>query len=287
MTATIDRFTILAGGLDHPEGVAWDPSTDRVFAGGEAGQIYAIGLDGSKEVVAETGGFVLGLAVAGDGTVLACDVARGEVVRVDAMDGTVTTWAAGAGDDRMAAPNWLALGPDGGLWVTDSGDWGRRDGRIWRVEPDGAARVWTTATDRLPNGCALSPDGDALWVVETNGPGVVRVPILADGSAGAPEPWVDLPNTVPDGLAVVADGSLVVACYRPDALLHVALDRSVRTLVVDPFAQTLGAPANVAFVGPDLDRVVTSNLGRWHVAIGDVGLRGHPLPRPTLPARAR
>jgi gluconolactonase len=282
VTVTIDRFTVLAGGLDHPEGVAWDPSSERVYAGGEAGQIYAIGLDGRKEVVAQTGGFVLGLAVTGDGMVLACDVGRGEVVRVDPSDGSVTTWAAGDGDDRMAAPNWPALGPDGGLWVTDSGDWGRRDGRLWRVEPDGRARVWTTATDRLPNGCALSVDGTALWVVETNRPGIVRVPILPDGRAGQAEPWVDLPDTVPDGVAVVADGSLLVACYRPDALLHVALDQSVRTLVVDPFGQTLGAPANAAFVGPDLDRVVTSNLGRWHVAIGDVGLRGHPLPRPTL-----
>ena len=281
----IDRFSVLAGGLDHPEGVAWDPSTDRVFAGGEAGQIYAIGLDGSKRVVAETGGFVLGLAVAGDGIVLACDVARGEVVRVDPGDGTVETWAAGDGDDRMAAPNWLALDASGGAWVTDSGDWGQRDGRIWRVEPDGRARVWTTATDRLPNGCALSADGGALWVVETNRPGIVRVPIRADGSAGEPEPWVDLPDTVPDGVAVVADGSLVVACYRPDALFHVGLDRSVRTLVVDPFGQTLGAPANAAFVGPDLDRIVTSNLGRWHVAIGDVDLRGHALPTPAMARR--
>jgi hypothetical protein len=88
---------------------------------------------------------------------------------------------------------------------------------------------------------------------------------------------------VPDGIAVAEDGSLLVACYRPDALLHVDLDRRVTTLVEDRHGQTLGAPANVCWVGEGLDRVVTSNLGRWHVAIGDVGLHGLSLPRPAVP----
>ncbi len=281
----LDRFRVLAGGLDHPEGVAWDPLTGRVYAGGEAGQLYAIELDGSMRQVADSGGFILGIAVDGDGLVYACDVAKGSVVRIDPSTGDWSPYGRADGADAaepMRAPNWLAFDEAGGLYVTDSGDWGAADGRIWRIEPDGAARIWTSAVNRLPNGCALAADGAALLVVETNRPGIVRVPIRSDGSAGEPDEVVALPGTVPDGIAVAADGSLVVACYRPDALLSVAPDGAVRTLVEDPHGQTLGAPANVAFVGADLDRVVTSNLGRWHVAIGEVGLRGVPLPRPSL-----
>jgi sugar lactone lactonase YvrE len=92
-----------------------------------------------------------------------------------------------------------------------------------------------------------------------------------------------LPGTVPDGVAIAADGSYIVACYRPDALLRVTRDGSVETLVEDPTGQTLGAPANLAFVGEALDQVVTSNLGRWHVAIGSVGYEGVPPFRPILP----
>ena len=44
----LDGFTTFATGLDHPEGAAWGPD-GRIYAGGEAGQIYAIGLDGSVE----------------------------------------------------------------------------------------------------------------------------------------------------------------------------------------------------------------------------------------------
>ncbi|HEX5829085.1 MAG TPA: SMP-30/gluconolactonase/LRE family protein [Candidatus Limnocylindrales bacterium] len=291
MTDAIDRFRPLAGGLDHPEGVCWDPAARRVYAGGEAGQLYAIDLDGRVERVGDTGGFVLGLAVDGLGRVYACDVVRGEVVRLDPRTGSVTTYLRGTtraeGDDKLSAehlraPNWPAFDAAGTLYVTDSGDWGRGDGRIWRVTPDGHAAVWTDTVNRLPNGCAVEPDGSSLVVVETNGPALVRVPIEVDGSAGAPVTIARLPGTVPDGVAIAADGSYVVACYRPDALLRVTREGRVETLVEDRSGQTLGAPANVAFVGEALDRVVTSNLGRWHVAIGSVGLEGVAPFRPVL-----
>jgi gluconolactonase len=278
----LDSFRVLADGLDHPEGVAWDPVSGRVYAGGEAGQVYSVGLDGSVETVAVTGGFILGLAVDGHGLVYACDVGRGAVVCVDPATGNIKTFASGDGTQSMAAPNWLAFDADGALYVTDSGDWGKRNGRIWRVERDGSCAVWTTAANQLPNGCCLSAEGDALFVVETNVPGLTRIPIRRDGRAGRPERWLELPGTVPDGVTLAADGSLLVACYRPDVILRVCPDRSIETAVADPDGQLLGAPANVAFVGPHLDQVVTSNLGRWHVAIGELGLRGVPLPRPQL-----
>jgi gluconolactonase len=281
----LDRFSILAGGLDHPEGVAWDPLAGRVYAGGEAGQIYAIALDGTCVTIAETGGFVLGLAVDGSGLVYACDVGRGEVVVVDPQSGSVETYARDDGTTSMRAPNWLAFASSGDLYVTDSGDWGQGQGRIWRVDRAGRAAVWSVGANRLPNGCCLDRDGQALLVVETNGPSITRIPIREDGSAGPAETVVELPGTVPDGVAVTAEGDLLVACYRPDAILRIRANRTVETLVEDPDGQLLGAPANVAFVGPELERLVTSNLGRWHVAIGEVGLRGVPLPRPLLPSR--
>ena len=36
------ELRVLAGGLDHPEGLAWDPTTGSIVAGGEAGQLYRV-----------------------------------------------------------------------------------------------------------------------------------------------------------------------------------------------------------------------------------------------------
>jgi gluconolactonase len=277
----LSRFRTLGGGLDHPEGVAWGRD-GRVYAGGEAGQIYAVDLDGTVSRVADTGGFILGVAVDGAGRVYACDVAKGEVTRIDPTTGEGTTYATGTADASIRAPNWLSFGADGTLYVTDSGDWGQRNGRIWRKAAGQAAEIWTSATDRLPNGCCLDVGGEALLVIETNMPGVTRVPILPDGSAGAAELVVELPGTVPDGIALCEDGSFLVSCYRPDAVYHVTRHGTATVVVEDPQGQTLGAPANICFVGPGLDRVVTSNLGRWHLAIGDLGIRGARLHYPAL-----
>jgi gluconolactonase len=281
----IERFATLGGGLDHPEGVAWDPDARVLYAGGEAGQLYRVTLDGEVQQVATTGGFLLGVAVAGDATVFACDVGAGAVVRIDPSTGRSERYADGDGaGDRMRAPNSLAFDERGRLYVTDSGDWGRGDGRIWVVEPDRSAHVWTDRTNRLPNGCCLTADGSSLLVIETNGPSVARVPILDDGSAGSPGPFAELPDTVPDGIAMCADGSVLVSCQRPDAVFRIPRRGGVPEMLVhDPTGQLLGTPSNVCWAGPDLDLLVTSNLGRWHLALGDLSqtdLRGEPLPRP-------
>ena len=42
----------------------------------------------------------------------------------------------------------------------------------------------------------------------------------------------------------------------------------------------LNQPANIAFTGPDLDRIAVSSLGGWSVMGADVGLTGLPLRYP-------
>ena len=39
-------FRELARPLQHPEALCWDPLTERIYCGGEGGQIYAVTLDG-------------------------------------------------------------------------------------------------------------------------------------------------------------------------------------------------------------------------------------------------
>ena len=68
------QISTLVEGLDHPEGIAWGLD-GHVYAGGEAGQIYRVNID-RKEAseIANTGGFVLGIALDADSNIYACDL---------------------------------------------------------------------------------------------------------------------------------------------------------------------------------------------------------------------
>ena len=109
----LDRFEELADGLNHPEGVTWNPFDGLVYAGGEGGELYAVTLTGDVSLVGSSGGSMLGLAVDGRGLVYACDTADGEIARLDPANGEVTTYARGSGAATWTAPTWRRSAPRG------------------------------------------------------------------------------------------------------------------------------------------------------------------------------
>jgi len=263
------RTEILVEGLDHPEGVCWDPATGALYAGGEAGQIYRVDLEaGSAEETARAPGFVLGLAVDGRGRLAAC---CGDGVAV--VDGDDVRMLL----DGLTNPNYPAFTSDGTVYFADSGHWQQADGRVYRLDPDGTLEVFSDALRDFPNGCAVTPDGRHLWMVESHTPSVNRFEL----ATGELEEVTRLPGTVPDGIAFTDDGGVVVSCYRPDRIVHIDRDGRAETIAEDPQGTLLAAPTNVVFVGELRDRLISANLGRWHLtSISDLGLRGLPLHHP-------
>jgi gluconolactonase len=276
----LTAFSELAGGLDHPEGVAFGPD-GRVYAGGEAGQVYRISLEGDVEELAATGGFMYGVTLDGDANVYGCDFGRAAVVRISPA-GTIETYSTGTDARPMRVPNFSAFDDDGNLYVTDSGDWGSDDGVIFRIAPGGGTSVWAESIPRFPNGCCLSRDGSHLLVIESRGRRVWMVPIRDDGSAGPPEPIVELPGSQPDGIALASEGTMFVGCYRPDRIYRIRPDGASEILAEDPDGVVLNQPTNVAFVGPELGRLVVSSLGGWSLLIAEVGAAGLALRAPKL-----
>jgi gluconolactonase len=269
----IERFSTLADGLDHPECVAVGPD-GRLYAGGEAGQVYRLDASGPR-LLANTGGFVLGLCLDADSTIYACDQFRHEVVRIDA-GGTVESYS-----DRIQTPNYPAFTADGTLFVSDSGSWDGNDGALYRISPAGDCRRLDLEVPAFPNGLALSPAGDWLYVVLSQLPGIVRVPIAGGEVTGEPEPLLEMPGHVPDGLAVLADGDVLIACYNPDTIYRLH-SGTATVLAHDPRRVVLAAPTNLALHGPGRTHLAVGSLGRWHVASVDIGRSGAPLPYPAL-----
>jgi len=259
-------------GLDHAECVTVGPD-GLLYAGSESGAIYRIDpTTGTTETIAQTGGFVLGLAFDGDGALYICDNGRSEVLRMPA-GGTPAVYSSGSPERPMRTPNYAAFDADGSLFVTDSGSWGSSDGCIFRVARDGSTTVFSEAASGFPNGIALSTDGAHLYVVESLPPRITAIAI-SDGSS---ETVIELPGVVPDGIALDAEGTAYISCYRPDAILRLGTDGSLSTFDEDWQGTRLAAPTNIAFAGTNL---YVANFARWHIERLTAPVPGLPLRYP-------
>jgi gluconolactonase len=278
MVAVSDISTF-CDGLDHPECVTVHPD-GSLWAGGEAGQIYRISPDGSFEEVANTGGFILGLAFDPSGsTLIACDLRKKCLWAIDAHTYEVSLFSHGPEDGApFSIPNHLVFSRDGSLFVTDSGAFREVTGRIIRYAPGASSgSVWHEGPFNFANGIALAPDEHAVYLVCSWLPGVERVELRPDGTAGRREVFVTVPETVPDGLAFDEQGDLYISCYTPARIYRAAPDGTIRTFIDDWEAHTLANPTNIVFGGQDLDRLYVANLGRWHIAEIPMPVRGAPL----------
>ena len=165
----------------------------------------------------------------------------------------------------------------------DSGEWKQDNGRLFKIRPGGETEVWRQSPTEFPNGLALGPEGDFLYVVvSTNPPRVERVKMGSDGSAGEVETVVHLPETVPDGLAFDTDGNLYVSCYRPDRIYQLSPACELEILAEDFEGTVMAAPTNIAFCGEERDIFLSANLGRWHITRYEVNATGVPLHYPMI-----
>ena len=276
------QLSVLVDGLDHPEGIACGPD-GGVYAGGEAGQVYRIDIDRAEFTeFANTGGFVLGMALDSAGNIYACDLVNACVQKIT-PEGDVSVYSTGPSSEPMVVPNYPAFDSQGNLYVCDSGGWKEDSGKIYKVAPGGDAVVWERSLKTFPNGLCIGPNGDSLYVaMSLNPPRIARVEILPDGSAGNVETVVELPRTVPDGVAFDTDGNLYISCYRPDIIYRLSPEGELEVLAEDYEGTAMAAPTNIAFCGPNRDILLGCNLGRWHITRYEANKTGLRLNYPDL-----
>ncbi|NUP84058.1 MAG: SMP-30/gluconolactonase/LRE family protein [Nonomuraea sp.] len=173
---------------------------------------------------------------------------REPCVQVIDAAGHVETFAATAGGRPMRAPNDLAFGADGRLYVTDPGRFDpveRPDpGFVYALTPDGDAEVIAELGPVYPNGIIAAPDGDGVIWTESYTRRVVRR--AADGTITTLHTFPD-PRALVDGLCAAADGTLFVTGVGSGSV-HVLTAAGVEH-------DRLGgptAPTNCAFDGPAL-----------------------------------
>lgn len=272
MTNTLNEaldYRVLATGFDHVEGICWDPERRCLWAGGEAGQVYRVELDGSVSIVATIdGGALLGLALDADGGLYICDPGNHQVWTMD------TSFTVRAFGDAIDYPNYPAFAPDGRLFVSDSGAFAEPTGALVVIETDGTTLRVASRPLAFANGIAI--DETTLWVIESAAPAVSAMAL--DGTDVARV--IELERCVPDGLAFDADGGLLISCYQPNQLWRWTEDGGLELVFDEWTGELILSPTNVAYYGERLERLALASLCGHDIVTIDPAHAGAPIRRP-------
>jgi gluconolactonase len=287
---------IFSTGLSNPEGpVALPDGTWLIVEGGaQRGCVTHISVDGQAKRIIKKTGRPNGLAVDSRGVIWVAESKTPSLVRLT-MEGKADVVATSCDGEAFFFPNDLCFGPDGALYLTDSGvfidDFApnnqirpdymdvRYDGRVYRVDPaSGKVKKLDTGI-KFTNGIAFGPDR-LLYANETLTGNIYRYDRKGGEIAGprvlfgnvirpdAPAGWKG-----PDGMAFSTDGRLFVAVFGQKDIT--VLGKTGEVLERLPTAGKL--PTNVAFALPGRKRIHVTEYEFGQLEAFDVTADGLPL----------
>jgi gluconolactonase len=274
---------LFATGIGAPEGPICLPDGSMYVTEMSADTLCVTKLDpqGRRHVIKTTGGRPNGLAIDGEGLIWIAEAGLQSVICID-PDGREVKRIDGDADGRFLFPNDLAFGPDGHLYLTDSGmaavdfisgqnfvegfldlAW---DGRVYEIDPVAGKVVRKLDRGiRFTNGIAFGPD-DQLYANASFTGEVYRYDL---SSGGIPERVVfgnvlqadDRPGFKgPDGMKFGVDGRLYCTVYGQQNVT--VLDSS--GAVADRLKLDGENPTNIAF-SADGKRLLVTEVSKGQV----------------------
>lgn len=279
----------ITSGLHLPDGpvALADGRAALVETGEDRSFVVIIETDGSKRRLCQSAGHATGLAVDGDGCFWLAGGVENSVVRLS-PDGRILQLIEGTRDGPFLFPNDLAFGPDGLLYMTDSGirmddlienEQVRPDfieaaynGRVYQIDPHEGVVLRTLATGLLfAEGIAFDAEG-LLYYSEmltgniyrqvVGGRQEIFAHVLQSPSAGK--------LAGPCGLAFDSSGVLYCAIYGRGEICLVDMAGKVAGHI-----HTNGAkPGNIAFTADGKYALITE---QENGAVERI-----PVPRPGL-----
>ncbi len=288
-------FELVTDGLRFPEGPVAMPDGTIILTEIEAKRITRIAPDGTKSLVAHTGGGPNGLAVGPDGALYCCnnggfeyveangylaphgiahDYSGGSIQRIDIESGAVETlYKSGDFGCVLRGPNDIVFDAHGGFWFTDHGkqNFATRCHDIVGIfygKIDGSHLEEVIFPSYNPNGVGLSPDGKTLYAAETYTCRLTAFNVIAPGkvddAAGPGGPGIPVYRPAGykffDSLGVEECGNICVATIGECGISVISpAGKLVEFVATDDIFTT-----NICWGGPDrMDAYITlSGSGR-------------------------
>jgi gluconolactonase len=262
------RVETLARDIHYAEGPVWSLEGFLLFSDTVTDQIkkWTPG-KGISDYGTRAGG-ASGSTFDDQGRLYTCEFRERRVVRT-AKNGKVDTLAARYGGKRLNAPNDVVVRRDGNVYFTDPAFGNQQDSReldfygVFRVTPKGdleAIAKWSTR----PNGIALSANGRALYVSDSDARSIRAFDLDRGGAASNERVFVERIEGVPGGLRVDEKGNVYVAAK------HLSIYSSRGELL--KAIQLSQSPSNLAFGDPDFSTLyITARNAVYRIRIGEKG----------------
>jgi len=288
-------------GLQRPEDVVVGRD-GRVWASDQASACAEILPDGTLRRVGKTGGAPNGINMDTRGRIVIANFGlgtapTGPLQRLDPVTGAVEVLLDAIDGRPLVASNYPILDRAGNVWCSHSTDdrarseQGLADGFVYRVRPDGRAEVMASGFT-FANGLALDSDESYLYVCQTMGRNVVRLPIRVDGSLGPAESYGPVlgepafPGATPaqrarfgatDGCGFDQEGNLWVTLVLANKVIAITPTREVVTMLHDPTGELMSWPTNVSWGGSDMRDLYIGTIRRNYVLHARSPVPGLPL----------
>ena len=220
--------TLVKSGYTFTEGPLWLPASNKlVFSDVQGNKMYELPSGAATPtVLRDPSNRTNGHGLAPNGVFYSCEHGSGTGGRVSRTlaNGTVEAVVSVYGGANLNSPNDIIVRSDGNVYFTDPNYAGSAQPKqnVFRIAP--GASVATVVDDTLskPNGIALSPDQNTLYVASSASNFVNKYTLAVDGTPGPASKFI-ASLAAPDGIAVDDAGNLYaatntgVSVYKSDA----------------------------------------------------------------------
>jgi len=290
---------VFTSGISVPEGPVLldDNSWLVVEMGPDRGCVTHISRDGKKKTMIAKTGRPNGLAVDRAGVIWVAESQSPSLLKLT-MDGKVEVFLTECNGEPFLFPNDLVFGPDGYLYMTDSGilfedlaPGGKIkqnyleldvDGRVYRIDTRTKDIEKIDAGIKFTNGLAFGPDGN-LYVNETFTGAVYHYPSSGGKVSGGRQLFGNVIDPQapegfkgPDGMKFGENGNLYVTVFGQGDVT--VLDRNGSS-VVDRIRTEGKLPTNCAFGPRGSKQLYVTEDEKGTLEVLDVGTDGFQLYR--------